>query len=202
MGSSGREPDPVATDSTIGNRTPPRAVLLGKPGAMSASVMTGIYQRSAPNKIPQLSESFPKPRESLSPCSENCGPDSRFWFHGFSTHVAGGDAPSRCRRQDRCPNAAPETSPPHDVDARPLRPHRFQFTFTPKHGSWLNLVEGFFSKLAPPSGSAIQSAGERTRLKPVDLALCSDHARFLKRLVEVGLCRPLRKSAYRIALAV
>jgi transposase len=25
---------------------------------------------------------------------------------------------------------------------------RFDFTFTPKHGSWLNLVEGFFSKLA------------------------------------------------------
>ena len=25
---------------------------------------------------------------------------------------------------------------------------RFQFTFTPTHGSWLNLVEGFFSKLA------------------------------------------------------
>ena len=29
---------------------------------------------------------------------------------------------------------------------RPAR--RFKFTFTPKHGSWLNLVEGFFSKLA------------------------------------------------------
>jgi transposase len=28
------------------------------------------------------------------------------------------------------------------------RDGRFQFTFTPKHGSWLNLVEGFFSKLA------------------------------------------------------
>ena len=26
--------------------------------------------------------------------------------------------------------------------------HRFAFTFTPKHGSWLNLIEGFFSKLA------------------------------------------------------
>jgi transposase len=26
-------------------------------------------------------------------------------------------------------------------------PHRFEFTFTPKHGSWLNLIEGFFSKL-------------------------------------------------------
>ena len=25
---------------------------------------------------------------------------------------------------------------------------RFEFVFTPKHGSWLNLVEGFFSKLA------------------------------------------------------
>jgi transposase len=25
---------------------------------------------------------------------------------------------------------------------------RFKFTFTPTHGSWLNLVEGFFSKLA------------------------------------------------------
>jgi DDE superfamily endonuclease len=26
--------------------------------------------------------------------------------------------------------------------------HRFEFTFTPTHGSWLNLIEGFFSKLA------------------------------------------------------
>jgi transposase len=25
---------------------------------------------------------------------------------------------------------------------------RFEFTFTPEHGSWPNLVEGFFSKLA------------------------------------------------------
>jgi transposase len=27
-------------------------------------------------------------------------------------------------------------------------PNRFEFVFTPKHGSWLNLVETFFSKLA------------------------------------------------------
>ena len=27
------------------------------------------------------------------------------------------------------------------------RAGRFEFVFTPKHGSWLNLVEGFFSKL-------------------------------------------------------
>jgi len=28
------------------------------------------------------------------------------------------------------------------------RPNRFEFIFTPKHGSWLNLVETFFSKMA------------------------------------------------------
>ena len=28
------------------------------------------------------------------------------------------------------------------------RPAGLEFTFTPKHGSWLNLIEGFFSKLA------------------------------------------------------
>ena len=27
-------------------------------------------------------------------------------------------------------------------------PNRFEFTFTPKHGSWLNLVESFFGKVA------------------------------------------------------
>ncbi len=26
-------------------------------------------------------------------------------------------------------------------------PDRFEFVFTPKHASWLNLVEGFFSKM-------------------------------------------------------
>ena len=37
-------------------------------------------------------------------------------------------------------------------DTRP--PGRFDFTFTPKHGSWLNLIEGFFSKLRPLSSDA------------------------------------------------
>ena len=27
-------------------------------------------------------------------------------------------------------------------------PNRFNFTFTPKHASWLNIIEVFFSKLA------------------------------------------------------
>lgn len=28
------------------------------------------------------------------------------------------------------------------------KPGRFEFTFTPKHGSWLNLIENFFSKIS------------------------------------------------------
>ena len=41
---------------------------------------------------------------------------------------------------------------------------RFQFTFTPKHGSWLNLVEGFFSKLARSALRHIR-VGSRQELK-------------------------------------
>ena len=33
---------------------------------------------------------------------------------------------------------------------------RFEFVFTPKHGSWLNLVEGFFSKLTRQSLKGIR----------------------------------------------
>ena len=29
-----------------------------------------------------------------------------------------------------------------------LHPQRFEFVFTPKHGSWLNIVETMFSKMA------------------------------------------------------
>jgi transposase len=28
------------------------------------------------------------------------------------------------------------------------KPNRFEFVFTPKHGSWLNIIEGFFAKMA------------------------------------------------------
>src|SRR5467141_1476171 len=37
------------------------------------------------------------------------------------------------------------------LDTRPAG--RFDFTFTPKHGSWLNVVEGFFSKFARSSAA-------------------------------------------------
>ena len=28
------------------------------------------------------------------------------------------------------------------------KPNRFKYVHTPKHGSWLNIIEGFFSKIA------------------------------------------------------
>ena len=42
------------------------------------------------------------------------------------------------------------------------RPNRFEFTFTPKHGSWLNLIESFFGKMAKSllRGIRVASADE------------------------------------------
>ncbi len=39
-------------------------------------------------------------------------------------------------------------------------PNRFEFIFTPKHGSWLNLVESFFSKLARTLLRGIRAASK------------------------------------------
>ena len=41
-------------------------------------------------------------------------------------------------------------------------PNRFDFTFTPKHGSWLNLIESFFGKMAKTllRGIRVASADE------------------------------------------
>ena len=43
-------------------------------------------------------------------------------------------------------------------------PGRFEFVFTPKHGSWLNLIEGFFSKLTRQSlkGICVKTKEELT----------------------------------------
>jgi transposase len=48
-------------------------------------------------------------------------------------------------------------------------PNRFELIFTPKHGSWLNLIESFFAKMAKTMlrGIRVASKGElraRTRL--------------------------------------
>ena len=42
------------------------------------------------------------------------------------------------------------------------KPNRFEFVFTPKHGSWLNVIEGFFSKMTRQSlrGIRVSTKGE------------------------------------------
>ena len=50
---------------------------------------------------------------------------------------------------------------------------RFSFVFTPKHGSWLNLVEGFFSKMARSLLRRIRVAS-KAALKARILAYCDD----------------------------
>ncbi len=47
-------------------------------------------------------------------------------------------------------------------------PNRFEFIFTPKHGSWLNLLESFFGKLARTLLRGIRVASKqelRTRIE-------------------------------------
>ena len=44
-------------------------------------------------------------------------------------------------------------------------PGRFEFVFTPTHGSWLNMIEGFFSKMTRQmlTGIRVASKEELTR---------------------------------------
>jgi transposase len=44
---------------------------------------------------------------------------------------------------------------------------RFEFTFTPKHGSWLNLIEGFFSKFARSVLRHIRVASKQELKEPI-----------------------------------
>ena len=54
---------------------------------------------------------------------------------------------------------------------------RFEFIFTPKHGSWLNLVEGFFSKLARSVLRHIRVAS-KPDLKDRNMAAIDDFNRY------------------------
>ena len=54
---------------------------------------------------------------------------------------------------------------------------RFEFTFTPKHGSWLNLIEGFFSKFARSVLRHIRVASKQ-ELKERNMAGIADVNRY------------------------
>ena len=74
------------------------------------------------------------------------------------------------------------------VDAQP--DGRFSFVFTPKHGSWLNLVEGFFSKMA------------RSMLRQIRVASKAElKARILAYLDDVNSDPVIHQWTYKIAEA-
>ena len=50
---------------------------------------------------------------------------------------------------------------------------RFTFVFTPKHGSWLNLVEGLFSKLARSVLRPIRVASKQERKERIIAAIAA-----------------------------
>jgi transposase len=51
------------------------------------------------------------------------------------------------------------------------RPNRFEFIFTPTHGSWLNLIETFFSKLARSILRGIRVESKEELKRRIELAL-------------------------------
>ena len=50
-----------------------------------------------------------------------------------------------------------------------LHPQRFEFVFTPKHGSWLNMVETMFSKMARTMLRGIRVASKQELIDRIDL---------------------------------
>lgn len=50
-----------------------------------------------------------------------------------------------------------------------LHPHRFEFVFTPKHGSWLNIVETMFSKMARSMLRSIRVASKQELIDRIHL---------------------------------
>ena len=48
-------------------------------------------------------------------------------------------------------------------------PDRFEFVFTPKHGSWLNMIEGFFSKMTKQMLRGIRVKSKEELLKRIYL---------------------------------
>ena len=56
------------------------------------------------------------------------------------------------------------------------KPGRFEFVFTPKHGSWLNLIEVFFSKMTRSMLRGIRVASKQELIDRIELYLKSINA--------------------------
>lgn len=55
------------------------------------------------------------------------------------------------------------------------QPNRFEFVFTPKHGSWLNLIEVFFSKMTRSFLRGIRVSGISELIKRIELFIAESN---------------------------
>jgi transposase len=58
-----------------------------------------------------------------------------------------------------------------------LHPQRFEFVFTPKHGSWLNVVETMFSKMARTMLRGIRVASKQELIDRIHLYFAEVNSR-------------------------
>lgn len=56
-------------------------------------------------------------------------------------------------------------------------PGRFEMVFTPKHGSWLNVIEGFFSKMSCQMLCGIRVSSKQELVDRIELYLREVNAR-------------------------
>ncbi len=73
-----------------------------------------------------------------------------------------------------------------------LHPQRFEFVFTPKHGSWLNIVETMFSKMARTMLRGIRVASKQELIDRIHLYFTEVNAdpvifRWKYKMDEVGI---------------
>ena len=73
------------------------------------------------------------------------------------------------------------------------KPNRFEFVFTPKHGSWLNIIETFFAKMAHSMLRGIRVASVEELVARIELYLAEINSepvvfRWKYKLDEIDLC--------------
>jgi hypothetical protein len=77
-------------------------------------------------------------------------------------------------------------------------PNRFEFVFTPKQGSWLNLVESFLGKLARTLLRGIRVTSKQELRTPIELYLKEVNEGPTVFLVEIQTGGAGRTSAFRL----
>lgn len=78
------------------------------------------------------------------------------------------------------------------------KPGRFEFVFTPKHGSWLNLIESFLGKMAKQclKGIRVNSRQElKERICKYIEKINAQHLTFLLYHTAANVCNQIKKES-------